>query len=75
MAVTDRLVPITIEVTPVIERIMRPDISHNLSVRSLVSLCAPTKVSELIVREANESHEEVKEVSCEVCVEENNLII
>ena len=46
VAVADRLVPMITEVTAVNERIMRLRISHTLGVISLVSVYAPTGVSE-----------------------------
>ena len=52
MAVADRLVTTITEVTPVIERIMRLTISHTLGIISLVSLYAPTGVSQFSVKEA-----------------------
>ena len=52
VAVADRLVPMITEVTPVNERIMRLRISHTLGVISLVSVYAPTGVSEFSVKEA-----------------------
>ena len=52
MAVVDRLVPMIIEVTPANERIMRLRITHTLDVISLVSVYAPTEVSEFSVKEA-----------------------
>ena len=47
-----RLVPMITEVTPVNERIMRLRNSHTLGVISLVSVYAPTGVSEFSVEEA-----------------------
>ena len=52
MAVPDRLVPMVTEVTPVNERVMRLSITHTLGVISLVSVYAPTGVSEFSVEEA-----------------------
>ena len=52
MAVADRLVPMNTEVTPVNERIMRLRITHTLGVISLVSVYAPTVVTEFFVKEA-----------------------
>ena len=52
MAVADRLVPMITEVTPVNERIMRLRITHTLGVNSLVSVYAPTWVSEFSVQQA-----------------------
>ena len=54
MAVGDRLVPMITEVTPVNERILRLRISHTpiLGVIYLVSVYAPTGVSEFSVKEA-----------------------
>ena len=52
MAVADRLVPMITQVTPVNVRIMRLRITHILSVISLVSMYAPTRVSEFSVENA-----------------------
>ena len=52
MAVADRLVPMVTEVTPINERIMRLRISHYAGVISLVSVYAPTKVSEFFMKKA-----------------------
>ena len=43
VAVSNKLTPMIIEVTPVNERIMRLRIHHSLGVISLVSINAPTK--------------------------------
>ena len=45
IAVSDRLVPMVVEVTPVNERIMRLRLRHSLGVVSVVSVYAPTEVS------------------------------
>ena len=45
VAVSDKLTPMKIEVTPVNERIMRLKICHSLRVISLVSVYAPTEAS------------------------------
>ena len=50
MAVADRLVAMIIEVTPVKERIMRQRICHTLGFISLVTVYAPTGVSEFSVK-------------------------
>ena len=52
MVVADRLVPMITEVTPVNDRITRLRISHTLVVISLVSVYAPTRISEFSVNEA-----------------------
>ena len=52
MAVADRLVLMITEATPVSKRIMRLRITHTSGVISLVSLYAPTGVSEFSVKEA-----------------------
>ena len=52
MAVADRQVPMITEDTPVNERIMRLRITHTLGVIFLVSVYAPTGVSEFSVKEA-----------------------
>ena len=52
MAVANRLVPLTTEVTPVNERIMRLRISHTLGVISLVRVYAPNGVNEFSVKES-----------------------
>ena len=53
VAVSNKLTPMIIEVTPVNERIMRRRIRrHSLGVISLVSVYAPTEVSDLTVKDA-----------------------
>ena len=52
VAVSNKLTPMIIEVTPVNERIMRQRIRHSLSVISLVFEYAPTEVSDLNVKDA-----------------------
>ena len=52
MAVTDGLVPMLTEVTPVKERVMQLRITHTLSVISLLSVYAPTGVREFSVKVA-----------------------
>ena len=52
VAVSNKLTPMIIEVTPVNECIMRHRIGHSLGVISLVSGYAPTEVSDLTVRDA-----------------------
>ena len=52
MAVSNKLTPMIIEVTPVNERIMRRRICHSLGVMSLVSVYAPTEASDLTVKDA-----------------------
>ena len=52
VAVSNKLTPMIIEVTPVNERIMRLRIRHSLGVISLVSVYAPIEVSDLTVRDA-----------------------
>lgn len=52
VAVSDRLTPMVVEVTSVNERIMRLRIKHSMGVVSLVSIYAPTNVSDVSVREA-----------------------
>ena len=49
VAVSNKLTPMIIEVTPVNERIMRLRIHHSLGVISLVSVYAPTEVGDLSV--------------------------
>ena len=51
VAVSNKLTTMIIEVTPVNEHIMRRRIRHSLGVMSLVSVYAPTEVSDLIVKE------------------------
>ena len=51
-AVSNKLNPMIIEVTPVNERIMRRRIHHSLGVISLVSVYAPTEVSYLTMNDA-----------------------
>ena len=48
-AVSNKLIPMIIEVTPVNERIMRLRIRHSLGVIFLVSVYAPTEASDLTV--------------------------
>ena len=52
VAVSNKLTPIIIEVTPVNKRIMRLRICHSLGVISLVSGYAPTEASDLTVKDA-----------------------
>ena len=52
VAVSNKLTPMTIEVTSVNERIMRRRIRHSWGVISLVSVCAPTEASDLTVKDA-----------------------
>ena len=52
VAVSNKLTPMIIEVTPANERIMRLRIRHSLGVISLVSVYAPTEVSDLTVKDA-----------------------
>ena len=49
---SNKLIPMIIEVTPVNERIMRLRIRHSLGVVSLVSAYALTEVSDLTVKDA-----------------------
>ena len=51
-AVSNKLTPIIIKVTPVNERIMRRRIHHYLGVISLVSVYASTEASDLTVKDA-----------------------
>ena len=51
-AVSKKLTPMIIEVTPVNECIMRRRIHHSLVVISLVSVYAPTEASDLTVKDA-----------------------
>ena len=52
VALSNKLTPIIIEVTPVNERIMRQRIRHFLGVISQVSVYAPTEASDLTVKDA-----------------------
>ena len=52
VAVSNKLIPMIIEVTPVNERIMRLRIRHSLGVISMVSVYAPTETSDLTVKDA-----------------------
>ena len=52
VAVSNKLTPMIIEVTPVNERIMRRRIRHTLGVISLVSVYAPNEASDLTVKDA-----------------------
>ena len=49
---SNKLTPMIIEVKPVTECIMRLRIRHSLGVISLVSVSAPTEVSDLTVKDA-----------------------
>ena len=51
VAVSNKLIPMIIEGTPVNERIMRLIIGHSLGVISLVSVYAPTEASDLTVKD------------------------
>ena len=48
---SNKLIPMIIEVTPVNERIMRLRTRHSLGVISLVSVDAPTEVSDLTMKD------------------------
>ena len=50
VAVSNKLTPMIIEVTPVNERITRLRIRHSLDVIYLVSIYAPTEASDLTVK-------------------------
>ena len=52
MAVSNKLTPMIIEVTPVNEHIMRLRIHHSLGVVSLVSVYALTEASDLTMKDA-----------------------
>ena len=52
VAVSNKLPPMIIEVTPVNERIMRLRICHSLGVISLMPVYAPTEASDLAVKDA-----------------------
>ena len=52
VAVSNKLIPMIIEVTPINEHIMRLKIHHSLGVISLVSVYAPTEASDLTVKDA-----------------------
>ena len=52
VAVSNKLIPMIIGVTPVNERIMRRRIHHSLSVVSLVFVYAPTEANDLTVKDA-----------------------
>ena len=52
VAVSNKLTPMIIEVTPVNEHIMKLRICHFLGVVSLVSVYAPTEASDLTVKDA-----------------------
>ena len=52
VAVSNKLTPMTNEVTPVNERIMRRRIHHPFGVISLVSVYAPTEASDLTMKDA-----------------------
>ena len=52
VAVSNKLTPMIIEVTPLNEHVMRLRIHHSLGVVSLVSVYAPTEASDLTVKDA-----------------------
>ena len=52
VALSNKMTPMIIEVTPVNERIMRRRICHSLGVISLVSEYAPTEANDLTVKDA-----------------------
>ena len=52
VAVSNKLTPMIIEVTPVNEHIMRLIFRHSLGDISLVSVYAPTEASDLIMKDA-----------------------
>ena len=52
VAVSTKLTPMIIEVTPVNKRMIRRRICHSLGVISLVSVYAPTEASDLMVNDA-----------------------
>ena len=52
VAVSNNLTPMIIEITPVNEHFMRQRIHHSLVVISLLSVCAPTEVRDLTVKDA-----------------------
>ena len=52
VAVSNKLTPMIVEVTPVNKRIMRRRIRHSFGVISLVSVYAPTVASDLTVKDA-----------------------
>ena len=52
VAVSNKLTPMIIEVTPINKRMIRLRIRHSLGVVSLVSVYAPTEVSDLTVKDA-----------------------
>ena len=52
VAVSNKLTPMIIEVTPVNERIMRRRIHHSLGVISLISVYASTESSDLTVKDS-----------------------
>ena len=52
VAVSKKLTPMIIEVTPVNERIIRLRIHHSLGVISLVSVYAPAEASDLTMKDA-----------------------
>ena len=52
VAVSNKLTPMIIEVTPVTEHIMRLRIRHSLGVVSLLSVYSPTEASDLTEKDA-----------------------
>ena len=53
VAVSNKLTPMIIDVTPVNERITKLRICHSLGVVSLVSVYIPTEASDLTVKDAH----------------------
>ena len=51
VAVSNKLTPMIIEVTPINEHIMRLRIRHSLGVVSLVCACTPTEASDLTMKD------------------------
>ena len=72
VAVSNKLTPMIIEVTPVNERIMRRRIRHSLGVGSLVSVYALTEASDLTIKDT--FYAALKSV-VDQCPRRNNLLV
>ena len=72
VTVSNKLTPMIIEVKPVNERIMRPRIGHSLGVISLISVYAPTEVSDLTVKDTFDT---TLESVVDQCPRRNTLLV
>ena len=71
-AVSNKLTPMIIEVSPLNKRIMRLRIQHSLGVISLVSILAPTEASDLTMKETFYA---VLESGVGRCLRRNTLLV